>query len=162
MTNVLSELNAESLPLAMIMPCSLVGAGLGEDLDASVTELVEFRGEWVLVDSYFADGGLGRELPAGKSVDVDLASVGAGRRPGERVQLILQLIGIVRERVQVFALDHDRARVVIRAGIEARTLIRHCDLLLIYGDDEGKVLQHSAPWVQRNTLGLGEGQVQVP
>ena len=42
----------------------LVRAGLGEDLDASEAEPVEFRRKRVLIDSNFADRILGRECSA--------------------------------------------------------------------------------------------------
>ena len=67
------------------------------------------------------------------------------------------MIGIVGECVEIFALDHDRARVVVGAGIEARTLIGNRDLLLVYSND-GKVLQYGAPRINRYTLRLGEGK----
>ena len=61
----------------------LVTAGLGQDFDASVTELVVFRGKGILVDANFADGGFGRKLAAGKPVDIDLAAIWPSGRAGE-------------------------------------------------------------------------------
>ena len=134
----------------------MIRARLGQYLDASVAELVEFRGEGILVDSYFPDGGFRRKLSSGKAVDVNLAAVGAGRRPGERIELILQLIWIVGECIQVFALDHDRTGVVVGAGVESGVLIGHGDLLLVYGDDEGEVLQCGSACLNRYLLRLRE------
>jgi hypothetical protein len=95
-----------------------VGAGLGENLDASVAEAVVLRGEGILVDANFADGGFGRKLSAGEAVDVDLAAVGTGRGTGESLEFVGELIGIVGERVEVCALDDDGAGVGVGAGAD--------------------------------------------
>src|SRR6185312_482775 len=79
----------------------LVGAGLGEDLDAAVTELVVLRRERVLVDADFADRRLGRKLAAGEAVDVNLSAVGACGWAGESGKLRGKFIGIVRQRLEV-------------------------------------------------------------
>ena len=74
---------------------------------------------------------LGGSVPAGKSVDINLSAIRSGRRTGQRRQLIRQLIGIVGERVEVLAFQHDRAG--IGAGFGAyrrRPFIRDHDLLL--------------------------------
>ena len=63
----------------------LIRAGLGEDFDSAVTQLVILRGKRILVDANLTNGRLGRKLPAGESVDVDLAAIGAGRGSGEGV-----------------------------------------------------------------------------
>src|SRR5208282_5917185 len=47
----------------------LVRSRLGENLDASVAQLVVLGGERVLVDANLTDGRLGRELAGGKSVN---------------------------------------------------------------------------------------------
>src|SRR6202011_3345468 len=101
----------------------MVRTRLGQYLDAAVTQFVVFRGEGILVDSYFANRRFRRQLSTGKPVYVDLSAVRTGCRSGQRIQLVLQLIGIVRERVQILALDNDRAGVVVRAGIKSRTLL---------------------------------------
>jgi hypothetical protein len=68
------------------------------------------------------------------------------------------LIGIVGERIQILAFDHDRAGVVVGAGVEARTLFGDGDLLLVYGDAEREILQCGMPRLNRYRLGLREGK----
>jgi len=58
-----------------------------EQVDAAVAELVVFRGKGILVDADFADGGFGRELASGKSVDVNLTAVRSGGGAREGLQL---------------------------------------------------------------------------
>ena len=89
----------------------LVGARLGQDLDAAVAEFVVFRGKRILIDADLADGRFRRKLAAGESVDVDLAAVGPRRRPGQGLQIGLQFVGIIGKRFEVFALDDDGAGV---------------------------------------------------
>ncbi len=96
----------------------------------------------------------GGKLSAGKAVNVNLPSVGAGRRTGKRVQLILQFIGIIRQRVQILALDHDRTGIVVGTGIEPGTLVGDGDLLLIDCDDEGKILHCGAARLNGHALSL--------
>ena len=134
----------------------MVRTWLGQYLDAAVTQFVVFRRERILVDSYFADGRFRRQLSARKSVDIDLAAIRAGRRFGQRIQLILQLIGIVRKRVQILPLDHDRAGVVVRAGIESRTLVIDGNLLLVNSDDQSQIRERGMPRLYRHTLSLGQ------
>ena len=74
----------------------------------------------------------GRQLPGGESVDVNLSAVGSGRRSGQRLQLRLQLVGIVGERVQVFALDDERAGAVLRADVNRRRFFLDLDVLLLH------------------------------
>src|SRR5580698_8699997 len=64
-----------------------VGAGLGEDFDAAVAELVVFGGERVLVDANLADRRLRRELAGGESVDIHLAAVRSGGGSGKRFEI---------------------------------------------------------------------------
>ena len=106
-----SRVVAAGLDLAV----QLVGAGLGEDLDAAVAQAVVLGGKWILVDADFADRRLRRNLAAGESVDINLSAVGARRRTGQRLQFALQFVGIVGERVQVLALDDDGVGVVLGA-----------------------------------------------
>ena len=52
----------------------LVGAGLGQNLDSSVAEFVEFWRERVLIDADFANGIFGRKRSAGETIDIDLST----------------------------------------------------------------------------------------
>jgi hypothetical protein len=65
----------------------LVAARLGENLDSAIAQLVILRREGILIDSYFSDRRLGRNLSAGESVYLDLPAVGASRGSGESLQL---------------------------------------------------------------------------
>ena len=113
------------------VPAELVRARLGEDLDAAVAELVVLGRERILVDADLADRLFRRKLAAAESVDEDGAAVGAGRRPGQRLQVGGQIVGIVGERVQIGAAQHQRAGVVRRVDGDARRgVVLHGDLLL--------------------------------
>ena len=91
-----------------------IGSRFGENLDASVADMVEFGGKGILVDANLADGRLGRERAASEAVDVNLAAVRSGCRPSQRRQFVRQLIRIVRQRVQVLAFKNDGAGVAAR------------------------------------------------
>ena len=109
-----------------------VGAGLGEDFDPSVAQLVVFRGERILVDANLADRRLRRKLARGESVDVDLAAVRPGGRPGQRLQVRLQFVRIVGQRVEIFTRKHDRARIVRRDDVDGRRLSLTLDFFLLH------------------------------
>ena len=113
---------------------NLVAARLGENLDAAEAELVVFRGEGILIDADFADGFLGRKLAAAEAVDVDGAAVGSGAGSGERLQGVGEIVGIVGQRGQIFAAQHQRGGVVV--GLHAERgggLVGDRDLLLLGG-----------------------------
>ena len=57
----------------------LVGAGLGEDLDASETRLIVLRRKRVLVDADLADIFFGRKLAVAESINVNLPAIWAYR-----------------------------------------------------------------------------------
>ena len=97
------------------------------------------RGEGILVDADFADRRLRRQLPGGESVDVNLSAVRPSRRSGQRLQLRRQLVRIVGERVEVFALQDQRARAVFRTDIDRRRFFLHFDILLFHCDGKRNV-----------------------
>src|ERR1700758_1066092 len=108
----------------------LVRSGLGEDFDPSVPELVVFSGKRVLVDANFANGSLRRKLAGGEAVDINLPAIWPSGRSGESLQVRLQIIRIVRERLEVFSLKHNRAGVVSGICIQGGSgLIRDRNLL---------------------------------
>src|SRR5215469_10954369 len=140
------------------LPVELVAARLGEDFDAPISQLVILRRKRILVDANLANCRLRRQLPAGKSVNVNLPAIGPGRRTRQRLQLRLQFVGIVGERLQVLAFDHERARVRRRPHREFRPplLPVHLDLFFLRLYLEGQVQiqraprrQHHARLVQR-------------
>src|SRR5260370_37074418 len=96
----------------------LVGAGLGENLDAAVAELVVLRGKWILVDADFADGSFGRESSGGETVGINLTAVWAGRGAGKRLQFGLEFVGIIGERFEILALHDHRTGGVGRSDID--------------------------------------------
>ena len=108
-----------------------VGSGLGENLDAPVADLVELGGKRILIDANLADRRLGRQLPAGESVDVNLPAVRARRGAGQRGQFVRQLVGIVGQGIEVAAFEHDGVRVGAGLGAYRRpALVRDHHLLL--------------------------------
>src|SRR5579884_1231867 len=103
-----------------------VGSGLGEDLDATVAQLVVLGRERILIDANLADRRLGRNLPAGESIDVDLPAIGADRRTGERLQIRGEIVRVIGQRVEILALQHDLARIAVVGNVEtarARALL---------------------------------------
>lgn len=112
----------------------LVCARLGENLDASVAELVVFSRERILVDADLANGFLGWNLAPAEAIYEDRSAVGTSGRAGERLQVALQVVWIVGERLQVVAPQHHRAGV--SGGIDAERIACvpfHIHLLSGYG-----------------------------
>ena len=60
---------------------------------------------------------LGGSLPAGKAVDVNLPAVRSCRGAGQRRKLVRQLVGIVRQGIQIAAFEDDG--IGIGTGIDA-------------------------------------------
>src|SRR5271169_6760729 len=85
----------------------------GGDFNPSVAKLVVFRRKWILVDAHFENGSLGRKLASGKSVNVNLASVGARRRTRQRLKIGSQLVGIIGKRFEIFSLDDQGAGIAL-------------------------------------------------
>src|SRR5207244_13218671 len=71
----------------------LIGARLGENLDASVSQLVVLGGEGVLVDADLADRLLRGQAAAGKAVDTDLPAVRPRGWAGELLQVARDAVG---------------------------------------------------------------------
>ena len=116
---------------------NFVAARLGKNFDAAETELVVFGGEGVLIDANFADGFLGRELTAAEAVDVNRAAIGSGAGPGERLKGVGEIVGIVGERGQIFAAQHQRGGVVIGFHAESCSgLLGDGNLLLLGGQHQ--------------------------
>ena len=110
----------------------LRATGSGGDFDAPVAQLVVFRREGVLIGADLEDVGLRGELPAGEAVYVNLPSIRPGRRPCQRLQLRLQILRIIRKRLEIFSLDHDRGGVVFRGEAQASGGIVYGDFLLFH------------------------------
>ena len=117
------------------VPVQLVGAGLGEDLDAPETQGVVLRRVGVLIDADLADGGFGRQLSARESIHVELRA-GLGIGAGDGLQLGLQFVGIVGQGAKIVALHDDCAAVGAGAGVDGR--VGHDHLLLIGLDHQRK------------------------
>ena len=111
-----------------------VGTRLGQDFDAPETQPVEFRGKRIGVDADFANRFLGGQLAAAEAVDVDLSAVRPGARPCQGLQRVRQVVGIVRQRLQVFAPDHQLGGVIVRLHAERWAgFAFHHDFLLLGG-----------------------------
>ena len=72
-----------------------VRAGFREDLDATEAEPVILGREGVPIDTHFANRGFRRQSAVTVAVDEDLPTVGPGAGAGQRLQVVLQLVGIV-------------------------------------------------------------------
>ena len=114
--------------LAMIF----VGAGFGKNFDSPIAQLVIFGGKRILIHANLADRGLRRKLTAGKSIDIDLASVGARGWTGERTQLGLQFVRIIGEGLEVLPLDDKGAGIFRRTHRHGIGLRLHRNLLLLH------------------------------
>ena len=118
----------------------LVGAGLREDLDTAIAEFVVLGGERILVDAYFADGGLGRKLAGGESINVNLATVGSRGGSSESLEISLQFIGVVRQGLQLLAGKDNGACIVGGTDLHSGAgLVSDVDVLLLDGDGKGHV-----------------------
>jgi len=110
----------------------LVAAGLGEDFDASETEVLKLRGVGVLVDADFADGVFGRHLATTEAIYID----GRGLRrvaSGDRLKLLLEGGVIVGEGCELGSTEDESTLVI--GGASACT---GCDVDLFgfCGNDE--------------------------
>src|SRR3954469_21317437 len=101
----------------------LVGAGLREDLDSAVAEFVVLGREGVLIDANFTDRLLRGKLAAAEAIDEDGAAAGTCRGTGESREVGRQIVGIVRERVEIGALQDHRAGIVGRVETDRRSAI---------------------------------------
>ena len=108
----------------------LVGAGLCENLDAAVADLVVLRRKRILIDANFADGSLGRKLAGCEAVNVKLPAVGPCRRAGQGLEVRLQFVRVVGKSVEFLSGDDDGARVIFRGNIHHGRLCRYRDILL--------------------------------
>ncbi len=127
------------MKLKKAWPRILVGAGLGENLDATVAEAVVLGGEGVAVDAYLADGFLRRQAPAREAVEVDLRlAVHARGGAGQSLQRFGETFGVVRQSVEVGAAQDDRARARLGVGAHVR-LGGDGDDLFLDGDGEHHV-----------------------
>jgi hypothetical protein len=77
------------------LPVQRVGARLGKDLHAREPRSIVLRREGIRVDADLADRRFRRQIPSRKPVDEDLSAARPGRRPGQRLQLQRQFVGIV-------------------------------------------------------------------
>ena len=123
----------------------LIQARFGEDFDAAITQPIVFGGKRILVDANFANGSLGRECAAGKSVDIDLAAVRAGRWAGKRLKFGLQLIGIIRKRFEVLSLHNHHTGVVRRSNVDIRGGIRNLHFFLFHLNEERNIQSLNLP-----------------
>ena len=102
------------------------------------------------------DGGLWRKLAAGETVDINLSSIRPGRRTRKSLQLHQQLVRIVRERIDVAALQNSRVRILVGADAQACSLCRDRNLLLVGRDADCLRALAAAHGDLRWTTGLDE------
>src|SRR5579863_7123747 len=103
---------------------------LGENFDASVSDFVILRGKWILIYADFANGGFGRELARGESINVKLAAIGACRGASQCSEVGLQFVGVIGERVESCSGDDDGAGIVLRTYVDHSGLVGDGNLLL--------------------------------
>ena len=76
----------------------------------------------------------GGKLSGRKPIDVNLSAIRSRRGPGQRLQLRLQLVRIVRQSVEILALQYDGAGAALRTDANSRCLFLHLDVLLLHRD----------------------------
>jgi hypothetical protein len=104
------------LPVSERMePWSWLPPGL--DLDAAHAELIEHRGEGILVDTDLANLILGGYLAAGEAVDVELRRV-AGVGAADGAELLLHRGGIVGKDIELLALEDEGTLVCLGCGAD--------------------------------------------
>ena len=141
----------------------LIRSRLGEDFNAAVTQPVIFGRKWILIDADFTNGGLGRECAGRKPVYIDLAAVRACRWASQRLKFGLQLIGVIRQRFEVFALHDHHSGVVRRSNIDLRGRVRNLHLFFLNLNDETNIQLLSLPgedldaFLGENSEALGDG-----
>ena len=85
----------------------LVCARAGEDFHATEAGMIEFRRKRIGVHANLANGTLGRQLTAAETVDEELRAIGASRGTRQSLQVGLQIVGIIGQRVQIGAGHHN-------------------------------------------------------
>src|SRR5208337_2882467 len=123
------RVEVRGIPIHEDLAVVLAHSGLGGDLDAAIAELVVFRREGILVDPDLENRGLGRELAASEAVNIDLASVRPCRGSSQRLQLGLQFIGVIGERLELLSRDDQRSGVALGIDANGWRLTRDSDLL---------------------------------
>src|ERR1700722_17914334 len=138
-----------------------IGARLGENFNAAVSDFVILRRKRILIYANFANGGFRRKLARSESVNVKLAAIRTCRRAGQGGEVGLQFVGVIGERVESCSGDDDRSSVVLRAYVNHGGLVGNGDLLLLLFDGEkdiqigslvGRDL-NSFVFVERETFG---------
>ena len=153
MTNGLPVLNARvSCPAYSTEPWNLSVPGLVKTLDAAKAQPVKLRRERILIDANLADGRLGRQLATGKAVDVDLAAVGTGRGAGQRRELGGEFVRVVRERIEVRALNHRCAGIAVGVDAELRRVGGHLNHLVLGLDRHLCIDRQSRPAATRTPI----------
>src|ERR1019366_6288092 len=84
----IARVHSRTVSLDRELSVKLIRAGLGEDFDSSVAQLVVFGGKRILVDANLANRFFRRKLSGRKSIDVNLPAAGACRRYGQRFQVL--------------------------------------------------------------------------
>ena len=101
---------------------------------------------------------LRRQRAAGKAVDVNLAAARSGGWTGQRLQIGLQIVGIVGQRLQIGSAQDQGARVLRRIDADLGAgVFLHRHFLLFGGDGQLQVRRRSlraAPQIHRNGFGL--------
>ncbi len=116
-----------------------VGAGLGKDFNAAVTQLVVFGRKRILVDANLANRGLGGKLAGGETVDVHLAAIRSRRGPGQGLQVGQQFVGIVGQSFELLAGDGDGSCVALGIDVDRGRGVGNLYLLRLHFDGERNV-----------------------
>ena len=130
----------------------LLRAGFGDDLDTAITDAVVLGGKRILVYANLQDGRLGRKLPPGESVDVDLAAVRSCSGACQLLEFSLQFIGIVGEGIEVAAFEDQGAGVLLGVDADTVQLGFDCNDLVASRDLQRQVQFFHAPGFKRNAL----------
>src|ERR1043165_6355914 len=73
------------------------------NVNSAITQAVVFSREGIGIEANFSNGGFRWHLPARKGINVKLGPARSDRRARKSTNLALQLVRVVRQRIQVLA-----------------------------------------------------------
>ncbi len=128
-----------------------VHAGTSEDIHACRTEAIVLGVERILINTHFADRFFRRQAIRSQPIDVNRSAFRAYRWTSQRLQRSSQRIGIVRQDVEIFALQSQRIGVVCRINIQT-LFVSDRHLLSFKHDLQLDVMSSARPGIDFNCL----------
>src|SRR5690348_2041615 len=104
------------------------------NVNSAITQAVVFSREGIGIDANLANGGFRGHIAAGEAVNVNLGPARSDRRARKSTNLALQLVRVVRQRIQVIARNSHGAGIAFGRNLQVSGLAANLHLL----------------WLQRN------------